>query len=120
MAKGSSVIDDALNGVKNIAKRTHKTIGEELLSSNGKINDAYNGLFGMKGVYGDFKNRGNIGEDWFKKSLKNNYTTNGKNLNMTNVLGTAAVGAVAARTISGGGLTKDSNGNTNIVALPFI
>lgn len=115
-----AAFDDVVQFAKKSIKDVHAN-GGTLLHSNSAIKAAYDDAFGLNTMRKAYKNRANTGGEWIKQGAKKAYTMNdGKNLNMTNILGTAAIGAVAARTVSGGGITKDSNGNTNIVALPFI
>lgn len=92
--------------------------GGTLLSSNSAIKQSYDEVFGLAKMAKAYNGRG-ANANWLKDGIKSAYTKDGA-INMTNVLGTAAIGAVGARAISGGGITKDSKGNTNIVALPFI
>ena len=87
-----------------------------LLGSNSKIADAWDDAFGMATSLKEYNKTKNLGS-----ALKAGYMNGPNNtLNMTNVIGTAAAASVAGRVVSGGGITKDSNGNTNIVVLPFI
>lgn len=55
----------------------------------------------------------------FGEALSNAHKTDGK-LSGKKVLGTYMAGSAVARVATGGGLTKDKNGNTNIIGIPFI
>lgn len=54
-----------------------------------------------------------------KTSLKNAHSTNGK-IDPTKVAGTYMAASAVSRVASGGGITKDKNGNSNLIGIPFI
>lgn len=57
--------------------------------------------------------------DTFGKALANAHKTNGK-MDAKKMAGTYMAASAAGRVATGGGLTKDKNGNTNIIGIPFI
>ena len=100
------------------------------VSANAKMNNVKKINNGMKANaaqnIGDFlgggtretiKNMKN--GDSFGKAIKNAHTKNGK-IDMKRVAGTYVAASATGRIVSGGGLTKDKNGNNNIIGIPFI
>ena len=55
----------------------------------------------------------------FGKALKEGHKVNGE-LSKSRVAGSFMVASAAGRIATGGGITKDKNGNTNIIGIPFI
>lgn len=55
----------------------------------------------------------------FRTAFSNAHKTNGK-LDMKKAAGTYMLASSAGRIVSGGGITKDKNGNNNIIGIPFI
>lgn len=83
-----------------------------------KVNTAQNiGDFLGGGTRETIKNMKN--GDSFGKALKNAHTKDGK-IDMKRVAGTYVAASATGRIVSGGGLTKDKNGNNNIIGIPFI
>ena len=115
----ASFLDDGLN--KGIRYGT-----DTILRSNKAINPIKTaGKFilgeadtGVRGVLGNM-NRGNMG---FTDAVKKAYTVGGdlKTPNYKAIAGTYVGASLAGRVASGGGLYRDSTGNTNLPVVPFI
>lgn len=56
----------------------------------------------------------------FGNALKSAYTDSKGNLNKKAIAGTYVGGAIAGRIATGGGIYRDSTGNTNVPVLPFV
>lgn len=59
-------------------------------------------------------------KDSFGKAIKKAHTKSTGGLDMKKAAGTYMTASTAGRIVTGGGLTKDKNGNTNIIGIPFI
>lgn len=56
----------------------------------------------------------------FGKAISNAHKKADGKLDMGKVAGTYMAASAAGRIATGGGLTKDKNGNTNVIGIPFI
>lgn len=56
----------------------------------------------------------------FGEALKTAHRTPDGKLNMKRVAGTYVTASAVGRVASGGGITKDKNGNSNLIGIPFI
>ena len=71
----------------------------------GGIRDTYKGLQSGQG---------------FQNAVKNAFTDADNNIRWGRVAGTYATASAGLRLMSGGGLTRDRNGNPNMIGVPFI
>lgn len=100
-----SIIDDSLDAVKKIAK------GETVLHSNKAIN-AFSGPIELGGrLYRGEK---------FGSALEKTFKNAEGNLDVGKVAASALTVSAAGRFISGGGVYRDKNGNTNLIGVPFV
>ena len=116
-----AALDNALEAGKAAWKKAIK--GEKVLHSNSAISKVAagalnNGLGGAEVAYRILKNPDgrepvikSAFEDTFKKGGQYDY---GK------IAGSYIGVSAAARIASGGGVTKDQHGNTNLIGVPFI
>lgn len=73
---------------------------------------------GFRSIYNDVvKNDGNI---QLGQVLKNAYTDEAGKLDYKAIAGSYVTGAAAFRVLSGGGLHRDSEGNPNLIGIPFV
>ena len=56
----------------------------------------------------------------FNKALKETFTHKDGTLNYGKIAGSYIGTSAAMRVVSGGGVTKDKNGNSNLIGVPFI
>ena len=56
----------------------------------------------------------------FNKALKETFTHKDGTLNYGKIAGSYIGASAAMRVVSGGGVTKDKNGNSNLIGVPFI
>lgn len=109
---------DALDGLGDIVKN-FKWKDEPILHSNTAINKAGKFLLGESDT-GFRGTLANLAEgQGFGQAVKGAYTNDGA-LNYKAIAGSYIGGSLAARAVTGGGIYKDQNGNTNIAGLPFI
>ena len=71
----------------------------------GGIRDTYKGLQSGKG---------------FQEAVKGAFTDADNNIRWGRVAGTYATASAGFRLLSGGGLTRDRNGNPNVIGIPFV
>jgi hypothetical protein len=56
----------------------------------------------------------------FKQAVKETFTHKDGTLNYGKIAGSYIGASTAMRVVSGGGVTKDRNGNSNLIGVPFI
>lgn len=56
----------------------------------------------------------------FKQAMKDTFTHKDGTLNYGKIAGSYIGASAAMRVVSGGGVTKDKNGNSNLIGVPFI
>lgn len=105
-------VDIASDIIGKVAKRQPiKDLGEETMKQVEK----------SQGLIGTFI-RTQATNDTLKESLKKSFSKNGagKELSIGAIAGSYMGVSSAYRLLSGGGLYKDKNGNTNVMGIPFI
>lgn len=133
MAKAMGGLDEALSKVgKNVKKAIN---GEKILHTNEKIisKAAYGALnngFGAAETVNRMLNKQGFSEALtrtFANDADKLFDSAGKriagskaNLNYGKIAGSYIGASAAARVVTGGGLYKDKNGNSNIAGIPFI
>ena len=122
MAKAKVVggLDDALTKAgKNVMKAIN---GEVIQHSNEKIVSkmAYGALNNGFGA-AEYIHRGMTGGGWdLAKTFKHQVGDNAGKLNYGKIAGSYLGASAAMRVVSGGGVTKDRNGNANLIGVPFV
>lgn len=96
-----------------------------VLSSNLKINSVEDAINASKNLMMSMNNtvRGDyqtIKKHGLREGLNKAFTKPNGNFNWKKAGGYYAAGAVGARVLSGGGITRDGRGNHDIVGIPFI
>ena len=99
-------VDDLVKVVKDAA--TNK------IESNKAINPISNFTGGIEAV-GRL-----VGGEGATAALKNTFTDGAGKLKYGKIAGSYIGVAAAGRALSGGGVYKDGNGNTNLVGIPFV
>lgn len=121
--QGGDVAQQALNRMNiNKIKSSQKNIRK--IHLNGPINGPIQkntvqqvGNFFGEGIRDTIKYKKT--GDKLTTSIKKAHSTNGK-IDATKIAGTYVSTSSIARVASGGGITKDRNGNSNIIGIPFI
>lgn len=123
MANGSKFINELVDGVKSIGTT---------LKSNEAINKIGSNMGGAFEVGAKMLGKDKMGlqEAALRTFAKNGdelFDSAGKRLkdvpaelNYGKIAGSYIGASAAARVVTGGGLTRDKNGNTNIIGVPFI
>lgn len=103
-------------GVWEAISSGYKTILDSNKAIN-SLNDFVAGTAdsGFRGFANAYKKDPNIG-----KALSSAYKNNDGTLKAGAIAGSYIGASAGARIVSGGGLTKDRNGNTNIIGVPFV
>lgn len=129
MAKKVNAFDEALKGIGDAWKKSMR--GETILHSNGAINHIGKNYLGAA----EYLTRGFTDGDWNLMKTFGKVNEKGQALNAAGevlkkgekqainygkIAGSYIGVGVAARVVTGGGLYKDRNGNTNIAGVPFI
>lgn len=115
MSKG---VDKGRKFVENGNKVSSKSMKDV---SKAKVNNSFGvhvGDFLGKTTRDTIKNY-KAGETNVLKAFNEANKTNGK-YDMKKVAGSYVAATSAGRVISGGGITKDRNGNSNLIGIPFI
>lgn len=124
----TSAYEDAIKTVTSGVKSAIK--GESILHSNKAINHIADNYFGV-GEVAHKVLKGNMG---IKEAAVRTFATNADDLfteagertltkatmNYGKIAGSYIGAGVAARVVTGGGVYKDRNGNTNLVGVPFV
>ena len=122
MAKAKVVggLDDALTKAgKNVMKAIN---GEVIQHSNEKIVSkmAYGALNNGFGA-AEYIHRGMTGDKWdLARTFKHQAGEKAGKLNYGKIAGSYIGASAAMRVASGGGVTKDGNGNANLIGIPFV
>lgn len=95
---------------------TRQKLGEGMdwKSIGGKAKEFFGG--GFTDTYSNYKANGGD----FMGAVKSAYTNEDNSLRMGRIAGSYMAAAAGVRVLSGGGVTKDRNGNNNLIGVPFI
>lgn len=115
----------SIQAEKTAAKAIDKSIGKlfsEILESNRPIVDAFDNLTGINSFVGDLLSE--EGKFNLEHAAKKAGYLLGEgaesSVNLPKVAGAYIGGSAIGRVVSGGGIYKDRNGETNILGIPFI
>ena len=102
--------------VDPLDNQTRPTLGEgvDWKSMGGKAKEFFTG--GFTDTYNAYKANGGD----FTAAVKSAYQNEDGSLRMGRIAGSYMAAAAGARVLSGGGITKDRNGNNNLIGVPFI
>jgi hypothetical protein len=121
MATAGEFLDSTLNTIKNIATKE----GRQILESNKAINPITNFTGGIEAASRILGGEG-ISNSLVKTFAKNAVEKDGKlvadeaGYNYGKIAGSYLGVAAAGRVLTGGGIYKDGNGNTNLIGVPFV
>ena len=123
MANGAKFIEDLVGGVKSAGS---------ILKSNKAINEIGSNMGGVFEAGGKMFGKEKMG---FQEAVLKTFATNGDklfdeagkrikdvpvNLNYGKIAGSYIGAAAVGRVVTGGGIYKDKNGNSNLIGVPFI
>jgi hypothetical protein len=102
--------------VDPLDNQTRPTLGEgvDWKSMGGKAKEFFTG--GFTDTYNAYKANGGD----FTAAVKSAYQNEDGSLRMGRIAGSYMAAAAGVRVLSGGGVTKDRNGNNNLIGVPFI
>lgn len=115
---------EGVEQVWDVVKKSAK--GETILNSNKSINKIGSTASNFTGIIeygGRVLNNEGFGQAFkktFGEEIINDAGEKAMRWNNKKIAGSFLGAAVAGRVLTGGGLYKDGNGNTNIVGLPFV
>lgn len=109
----ASFQDDIIKGIRSLT--TPKLRSNQAINSiaKGAINNGTGAFEVAHRVMGPQK-------QGFKQAVKDTFSHADGTLNYGKIAGSYIGASAAARVVSGGGVTKDKNGNTNLIGVPFI
>lgn len=102
--------------VDPLDNQTRPKLGENVdwKSMGGKAKEFFTG--GFTDTYNAYKTNGGD----FTAAVKSAYQNDDGSLRMGRIAGSYMAAAAGVRILSGGGITKDRNGNNNLIGVPFI